>query len=177
MPRYVALLRAINVGGHTVKMEPLRKLFEGLKFSNVSTYIASGNVVFETPGLDPSSIELKIEKHLKHALGYEVTTFLRTPAQLTAIVESPPFSPEELAVPGHALYVNFLRNPLSAEVTEQLLAFRTEFDEFRTHGIEYYWLSRGKISESKVSLDLLAKAIGQPSTSRNITTVRKLAQK
>jgi uncharacterized protein (DUF1697 family) len=48
MSRFIAFLRAINVGGHTVKMDDLRQLFEALGFSGVETFIASGNVVFET---------------------------------------------------------------------------------------------------------------------------------
>ena len=47
MPRYITFLRAINVGGHTVKMDRLREIFESLGFANVETFIASGNVVFE----------------------------------------------------------------------------------------------------------------------------------
>jgi uncharacterized protein (DUF1697 family) len=46
MPKYVAFLRAINVGGHTVKMDHLRRLFEALGFTNVETFIASSDVVF-----------------------------------------------------------------------------------------------------------------------------------
>jgi len=48
MPRYVALLRGINLGGHTVKMDRLKKLFEELGLKNVETFIASGNVIFES---------------------------------------------------------------------------------------------------------------------------------
>jgi uncharacterized protein (DUF1697 family) len=47
MPRYIALLRAINVGGHLVKMDALRRHFEELGFDPVETFIASGNVMFE----------------------------------------------------------------------------------------------------------------------------------
>ena len=47
MPRYIAFLRAINIGGHTVKMDDLRQLFESLQFTSVETFIASGNVIFK----------------------------------------------------------------------------------------------------------------------------------
>ncbi|HXW01123.1 MAG TPA: DUF1697 domain-containing protein, partial [Anaerolineae bacterium] len=47
LPKYIAFLRAINVGGHTVKMDYLRRLFEEMGFSKVETFIASGNVIFE----------------------------------------------------------------------------------------------------------------------------------
>ncbi len=58
MPKYVALLRAINVGGHTVKMDHLRRLFEALGFTNVETFIASGNVIFDSTSKSTKAFEL-----------------------------------------------------------------------------------------------------------------------
>src|SRR6266496_5246361 len=78
MQRSIALLRAINVGGHTVKMDQLRTLFVALGYANVTTYIASGNVIFETPPTSTQVLEAQIERHLRDALGYEVLAFIRT---------------------------------------------------------------------------------------------------
>jgi uncharacterized protein (DUF1697 family) len=58
MPKYVAFLRAINVGGHTVKMDHLRRLFEALEFDNVETFIASGNVIFDSASKSTKAFEL-----------------------------------------------------------------------------------------------------------------------
>lgn len=69
MSRFIAFLRAINVGGHTVKMNDLRQLFEFLGFSGVETFIASGNVVFETASRNARALERKIEKKLGEVLG------------------------------------------------------------------------------------------------------------
>ena len=88
---YIALLRGINVGGHTVKMERLRELFMELGFSNVRTYIQSGNVFFETAQTDRSTLTQMIERHLLNALGYEVPVFLRTIPELEQIIELDPF--------------------------------------------------------------------------------------
>ena len=85
MTRYVAFLRGLNVGGHTVKMDALRKHFEDLGFENVSTFIASGNVIFETKDAKPAALEKKIEQALERALGYEVATFLRTDKEVAQI--------------------------------------------------------------------------------------------
>ena len=76
MSRYIAFLRAINVGGHTVTMDRLRALFTSLGFTRVETFIASGNVIFDTPSRSPTKLESNIEQHLQLALGYEVRTFL-----------------------------------------------------------------------------------------------------
>ena len=89
--RYIAFLRAINVGGRFVKMEVLRSLFSELGFENVRTYIQSGNVFFESNELDRDVLALKIEAHLKQALSFEVTTILRTISELEATVKFNPF--------------------------------------------------------------------------------------
>src|ERR1041385_3864079 len=97
MPRYIAFLRAINVGGHnTVTMDFLRHFFESLGFAHVETFIASGNIVFETASKNAQALERKIESGLRAALGYEVVAFVRTGAELAAIASYKPFSPAHL---------------------------------------------------------------------------------
>lgn len=88
---YIAFLRGINVGGHTVKMERLREIFTELGFTNVRTYIQSGNVFFETAQIDREAVSQKIEQHLRQALGYEVPVFLRTVPELEQILSIDPF--------------------------------------------------------------------------------------
>jgi uncharacterized protein (DUF1697 family) len=89
---YIALLRGINVGGHTVKMERLRSLFTELGFTQVRTYIQSGNVFFEeTAQTDRETLIQMIEQHLHLVLGYEVPVFLRTIPELEQIVALDPF--------------------------------------------------------------------------------------
>ncbi len=175
MHRYIALLRAINVGGHTVKMEPLRTLFGALGYANVETFIASGNVIFDTAESNAAALERTIEQHLEQALGYAVATFLRTPAELGAISRYQPFAAE--AAGAHALYVGFLAAPPGAVAQERLLAFRSAVDNFHVHEREVYWLCRKKVSESTFSGGRLEKALGMPATIRNSTTVGKLAAK
>lgn len=177
MTRYVAFLRAINVGGHVVKMETLRGLFAELGFDSVETFIASGNVIFDGPTGDAGALERKIEAKLREALGYEVVTFLRTTAELAAIAEYRPFPPADLDADGHSLYIGFLQAPLDPEARRRLLALRTEVDEFHAHGREFYWLCRTRFSDSVVTGPVLAKALAVPTTTRNSTTVRKLAAK
>src|ERR1039458_910825 len=87
MPRYVALLRGINLGGHTVKMDRLKKLFEELGLKNVETFIASGNVVFESASKNAGALEKKIAVHLEKSLGFPAATFLRTDQELAAVLE------------------------------------------------------------------------------------------
>jgi len=177
MARFIAFLRAINVGGHTVKMDHLRKLFESLGFSNVETFIASGNVIFESPSQNAQTLEKKIESHLQKSLGYGVATFIRSPSELAGIARYRPFTASELDAEGNSLYIAFLPGPPSGEAQQKLMAFRTQVDDFHVHEREIYWLCRKRISESAFSGALLEKTIGRPATMRNATTVKRLAAK
>src|SRR3990172_23072 len=108
MPKYVAFLRAINVGGHTVKMDDLRHLFEAMGFSNVETFIASGNFIFDSTSKSPKALEKKIEGHLRAALGYEVATFIRSMSELAEIAQYKPFADAELNAPGNTVHIAFV---------------------------------------------------------------------
>ena len=176
MPRYTAFLRAINVGGHTVKMDVLRQQFETLGLSNVETFIASGNVVFETTAKNVRALEKKIERQLRVTLGYEVATFIRTTAELSAIAQYQPFSPSALNG-AQAFNVAFLAEALDAASQKKLMALKTDIDDFHVQGREVYWLCRRKQSESTFSNAVLEKTIGQSSTIRGINTIQKMVAK
>ncbi len=177
MPKYVAFLRAINVGGHTVKMDCLRALFETLGFANVETFIASGNVIFDSTSRSTRALEKKIESCLLEALGYEVATFIRSTAQLADIAQHKPFADSELKAEGHALYIGFMASEPSDAAKKKLLSLATKVDDFHINGREVYWLCRKKFSESEISGALLARTLGMPATLRNSTTVKKIAAK
>jgi len=177
MPRYIALLRAINVGGRVVKMDRLRALFEELGLSQVKTFIASGNVLFTSSSKSGPALERKIERQLRAALGYEVATFVRTLAEVQQVAAYEPFSAAVTATAYHAIYVSFLREPPSAEARAAVAALCSPTDDFHVQGRELYWLSRVPFSESKVAGPLLERILGMPATSRSVTSVRKLAAK
>jgi uncharacterized protein (DUF1697 family) len=168
MPRFAALLRAINVGGHTVKMDALRQLFSGLGFDRVETLIASGNVLFDSPQ-GPAELEPLIEATLQTALGFEVATFLRTHPELAAVVNAS----ETIEAP--TVSVAFARAPLDTTAHERLSALRNPYDDFLVSGRDLFWLCQGRVSGSKLSGAVLEKTVGTRLTIRNITTVRKLA--
>lgn len=176
MPRYIALLRAINVGGHNVKMDYLRKLFEELGFSEVETFIASGNVIFTSPEKNAEVLEKQIESHLHKSLGYEVATFIRSTAEMAAAAAYDPFPGEDIVGSGYSLYVIFMAKPPADAIVANLLALSNPVDEFHVHGRELYWLCRKKMSESSITGNMIEKASGGlQGTNRNVTTVRKLA--
>jgi uncharacterized protein (DUF1697 family) len=176
MPRYVALLRGINVGGHRVKMDHLRSLFGDMGFDDVATFIASGNVIFSTPSEDPSELESAIEKHLHGALGYEVATFVRTPAELLDTID---IRGDEANDPDHSVYVTFTQSAPADTVRNVLVALESGNDRFEFHGREVYWLICGKLSASPLfkGNDVAKVMKSVPHTARNITSLQKLLAK
>lgn len=177
MPRYVAFLRAINVGGHTVKMDYLRRLVEAIGFSNVETFIASGNLIFDARTKSTKALEKKIEDCLEETLGYAVTTFIRSTVELAAVADYKPFKAAELKAEDNVLYIGFLADRPSDEAKQRLLSLTTEGDDLHVFEREVYWLCRKKLSESKISGALLEKTLGMRATFRNSTTVKKIASK
>jgi uncharacterized protein (DUF1697 family) len=117
MPRFIAFSRAINVGGRNVTMAALRAQFEALGFSNVETFIASGNVIFEAASRDSAALQRKIEAHLAKSLGYEVSTFVRTDAEVAAIACYRPFTEKKLES-ALAFNVAFLAEPMDAATSD-----------------------------------------------------------
>ena len=177
MSRFIAFLRAINVGrGRTVKMETLRRIFAELGFSEVATFIGSGNVTFETAAKNVSRLERKIEKRLREALGYDVATFVRTDVELTEIANHKPF-PQSKIDAAAEFNIVFLADKLDEELKQKVMGLRTDTDELRVHGREIYWLRRKKPGGSTFSTVPFEKTFGGPVTIRCAKTVRQLAAK
>jgi uncharacterized protein (DUF1697 family) len=176
MPQYAAFLRAVNVGGRVVKMDALRTVFGRMGFSNAQTVIASGNVLFDSAQRSATRIEQAIEKGLEDSLGFTVTTFVRTAAELAELAEHPLVAGKSLA-DGQSLYVAFVREKPGSETAKKLTALKTESDDLRVHGPHVLWLVRGRFSDSALSGPALERALGVPTTVRNATTVRRMVEK
>ncbi len=176
MTQYVAFLRAINVGGHTVKMTDLRELFETLGFANVETFIASGNVIFDSPVDDTAELEQRIETHLHESLGYSVATFIRSVPELAQIAQHEPFQAAEFEA-GAVLYIAFLQHEPTNEARRKLMSFNNATDDFHIHQHQIYWLCRTRFSDSTFSGPKLEKTLGLQATVRNSSTAKKIAAK
>ena len=175
--KYVAFLRAINVGGHTVKMDQLRSLFESIGFANVETFIASGNVIFDSKTKSTAALEEKIEKQLQAALGYEVKTFLRTLDEIADVTRDESFRTSELEAPGNILYIGFMSTTPELAAIKKLSSLVDEVNDFRVREREVYWLRRTQVGESQYSGGIIEKTLKTPVTFRNLTTVRKILAK
>lgn len=173
MPKYIAFLRAINVGGHTVKMDHLSKLFEGLGFSSVETFIASGNVIFETTAKNTTALEKKIAEHLEKSLGYPVDTFLRTLQEVGEIEKRSPFTAKNKE---DSVYVAFLHEAPNAAATSALMALKNKANDFAILEREVYWLRLNK-DDALILKKPLEKVLKLSATMRNMTTIRKISEK
>ena len=170
MARHVALLRAINVGGRTVKMDALRAACEQIGLTKVETFIASGNVIFESRAT-AAALEKKIEAHLEAVLGYEVATFVRSVPELAAAAAHC----EGLLRKDEGAHVGFLKAPVDKDAQLRVTAYETTNERFAFDGREIYWLTRAGIGQSKFSNAVFERIIRSPATFRNVTTVKKLA--
>lgn len=167
--RSVALLGGINVGGHRVTMDRLRDLVAGLGFTDVATFIASGNVLFDAPaGARDDELASRIAAALGEALGYAVPTYVRTAHEIRSVAATLPFG---TVVEGTTHMVAFCARPLD----ESLDVDHPSGDLWRVHGRELHWFVPGRLSSSAITLPQLVKALGQPATTRNHTMLRKLA--
>lgn len=170
--RYVAFLRAINVGGRRVTMDKLRDAFTELGYDGVRTYIASGNVVFDTADTK-RELEATIEAALAAALGFEVTTFLRTAAEVKKLVADDPYADRPDTA---SYYVVFLKKKPTATVTKAIEALSNDVDTLVVRGRDLHWLVQGHLMDSLLKPKEMERAAGRdPGTSRNITMLKKLA--
>jgi len=176
MARHIAFLRAINVGGHTVKMDRLRALFEAIGFRNVETVIASGNVLFDAAAKDVAALERRIERHLEEELGYAVATFVRSPEALAAIVAADPFARSRQRTSESRLFIGFLKSTPPADVCRAVDGCLTPTDEFRILDRELFWSLDGGQGQSKFGGPALEKMLKCSTTIRNVTTVRRIAE-
>jgi uncharacterized protein (DUF1697 family) len=176
MPRLIAFLRAINVGGHIVPMARLKQEFEAVGVTEIETFIASGNVIFNARATDRAALTRRIEARLRAALGYEVATFIRTGTEVASVAGYRPFTPAQIEHAG-AFCVGFLDQPLDAAGARALMAFKTDIDDFHTQGREVYWLCRTRQGESTFTNVNMERALKVRATFRGINTVTRLAAK
>ncbi|HEX6588396.1 MAG TPA: DUF1697 domain-containing protein [Longimicrobiales bacterium] len=171
--RWFAFLRAINVGGRTVKMERLAAAFHDLDFGGVETFIASGNVVFESKEANEAMLARRVERGLEATLAFRTDVFLRRRAELEAIAATTPFGAE----PDGTVYVGFLALEPSHAAAQAVGRLSNDDDVLAVVGREVWWLGRKGMGRSTVSGAKLEKTLGMPTTLRNLNTVQRLLTK
>ncbi len=176
MEEYVAFHRAINVSGtKIIKMVHLKQMFEDMGLKNVSTYIQSGNVYFETTKLSNATLSNKIEKHLQKELGFEVETMVRTIDELQSIADKDPY--KKIDDDGNAVvYLGFLSEEPAKVQQELLSSFNSEIDECTIKGKEIYILRYRDKGKAKFENKLIESKLKVKCTTRNRKTLYKLLE-
>lgn len=173
--KYIALLRGVNIGGHRVKMEQLRELFRELGFSNVRSYIQTGNVFFETADGDRAALTRKIERHLNMALGYEVPTFLRTISEVENALRLDPFK-QLAATPDTRFLITFIPQPLPVDFKLPFVSPKNDFEILQATPGEVFILMRLVNDRPGNPAALIEKTCQVKTTTRFFGTTAKILQ-
>lgn len=176
MQAYAAFLRGINVSGNNIiKMEALKKLCALPGFSNITTYIQSGNVLFNTEESDASSLELELEKKLTKTLGYPTPVFLRNLTNMQSILKNDPFK-HLRGKDGIKEYVAFLPETPDNMVKSAIENISTEIDIYKFNGRDLYIVIHPEKGKSLFTNNNIEKKLGMPATTRNWRTVNKMLE-
>jgi len=175
--KYVAFLRAINVAGHaSVRMSEVREAFAAAGCRNVRTYIQSGNVIFESPARDHAKLLQNILAKLRNLLDGEQVIMLRTAGDIEELIRMDPFKDVE-AGPGVKLYVAFLSQRPRSKPRSPLVSSQEALEAVTMSDREVFVVSRRKKNGFFGFPNLLVeKELGVSATTRNWSTVSKIAQ-
>jgi len=172
MPRYVALLRGINIGPRNrISMAELRAALEEAGFGEVETYLQSGNVVLESRA-KPESVRRQVEGVIAGRFGLEIAVVVRTKAELAAVVRRNPHRRD--ATDPKRYQVTFLSKKLAAKVVRELEEAAVPAERVVVAGREVYAWHPSGVARSKLWSKLAGKSLGVTATSRNWTTVEAL---
>jgi uncharacterized protein (DUF1697 family) len=171
---YVALLRGINVGGkNMIRMVDLKASFEAGGFAEVSTYIASGNVLFRAPRSSSAALSRQIEGMLTKTFGYRASIVLRTHPQMRAVVDGAPVG---FGASTYRSDVFFLKEPLKAASVIRALPIRQGVDElYPGKGVVYFSRLASRATQSRISR-IASLPLYQSMTIRSWSTTTKLLQ-
>ena len=174
MQTYIALLRGINVGGHhKLPMKDLRALLENLGLKNVRTYIASGNVVFQSQEKNRAQLSERISAEIKKGHGFEPDVQLLTGEEMEKAIQANPF-PEGEAEP-KSLHLFFLAAVPENPDLEAIDALRIENERFALIDKAFYLHAPDGIGRSKLA-EKFGRYIDVSMTARNWRTVGKIME-
>lgn len=174
MKQSVAFLRGINVGGKTLKMDALRKALEEAGYQNVSTVLASGNVVFTNEENDQPKLRTEIEKIIKNTFGLDVHVIVRSGAEIQKLVKSGPFNGIRVTAKTR-LYVTFLSQPSKSKLKLPHKSLNGDHVILKVSKSEVIGVMT--LTPKNGSVDMMAvleKEFGEEITTRNWNTILKV---
>ena len=171
MPSYVVFLRAVNVGKRQVKMASLREWLEEDGFTDVETYIQTGNVKVSTSMRSPAKVEQRIEQLLLDKCGFDVPCIVFTPAELKKVHADA----EAMKRPPYADRSDCKRYVVFFKKAPTIPAYQAELERIHVVGrAAHIWITGG-MADAKIFKEL-AKPL-DPGTNRNHNVLTTLAEK
>ncbi len=160
-------------GKRLIKMDHLVSLFKNLGFFNVKTYIQSGNIVFETDGIDKQITKIKIDKAIETEFGFNVVSFIFDSEEWEEAITNNPFISESL-IEQNKLYLSFLSEIPLAELTDLIKFDENSDDKYHiVNNIVYVYCKNG-YGNTKLTNNFFEKKLRLNSTTRNWKSVMKL---
>ena len=171
MDTTISMLRGINVGGQKrVPMDELKACYESLGFTNVRTYIQSGNVVFDHPSSDKHALIEKLQKSIRLKFGLEVPIIARTKEEMQKVIRDFPFERQKT----ERAHVTFLSAKASAFPSTEIDRACAKGEEYAASGTEVYLFLAHGYGRTKLSNQFFEKKLGLLATTRNWRTVETL---
>lgn len=156
-------------------MADLKSMFEKMNFSNVSTYIQSGNVFFDAnKNIDNALLEKDIEKSIFDEFGFDVPVIVRTPQEIETAISRNPFYKEDADIVH--LHLTFLNERPSAEDQQKAESYNYEPDKFEVKGKDVFVYCEGKYHQSKLTNNFFEKKLKVKATTRNWKTILKFVE-
>ncbi len=175
MNKKIAILRGINVGGkRKILMADLRAMLEKMNFSNVKTYIQSGNVIFDAAETNNLKLSASIAKAITEQFGFEVPVIVRTSEEWAKSVGQNPFYNKGADI--GQLHLTFLSEEPKPEEKEKTESYNYEPDKFVIQGKDVFIYCDGKYHKSKLGNNFFEKKLKVNATTRNWKTVLKLLE-
>lgn len=175
MPTYIAMLRAINVGGRMYKMADLRAHLEAAGLTDVETYIQTGNVRFSTAMRSPARVEAQVERAMREGRGLDVPAIILTPAELASVYADAMALPDPFGTGGGSRYVSFFKEPPAETDARLIEAYDVAGERGWVRGRAVHVWIAGPMMQARF-FNEFKKALA-PGTNRNLTVVAALAQR
>ena len=176
MPRYVALLGSINVGGNRLTMAELRKAFEAEGFENIETVVASGNVLFDFPERPSPGLEEKLGLMMRERFAMDSAVCVRTRNEVAAALADNPFAASGVAGQVHT---HFLERPADPDQFAVLVADHAERGpEKLALGERALYIDYVEgVGDSRLTGKFLERRLGCRGTARNMRSLARIGAK
>jgi len=174
MTTYISILRGINVSGHRmIKMDALKKMCVDLNFSNVKTFIQSGNIIFQSKTKGTEKISITIKTSIEKLFGFDVPVITLTQTELESIINSNPFSKDKTKDPAF-FHITLLSDEPELQNIELLQQVDLKNDRYEVIDKTIYLYCPDSYSNSKLTNTFLEKKLKVTATTRNWKTTNEL---